>query len=78
MCLKKIRAFLSEIRRNGKQSKEATAEAHKHIINGVSEIEKLTNELADSRTYLIYPKKAILLSKIEALKQEICKMQKRW
>ena len=74
MCLKKFRALLSAIRRNtGKQSNEATAEAHKQIIDGVSEIEKLTHDIADSRTYLIYPKKAILLSKIETVKQEIAK-----
>ncbi len=75
MCLKKFRALLSAIRRNtGKQSNEATAEAHKQIIDGVSEIEKLMHDITDSRTYLlIYPKKAILLSKIETVKLGIAK-----
>ena len=45
MCLKKLRALLSEIRRGtGKQSKEVTEDAHKLIIDGVSEIEKLTHD----------------------------------
>ena len=76
--LSRIRKALTTIirRDNRKQIDEITAEAHKRIMDGVSDIEKLTHDIVDSRTYLIYPKKAILLSKIETVKQEIAKCKK--
>ena len=75
-ALKSLEPCLAQLESSGKQRNEASAEAQKLITDGVSEIEKLTQNIADSRTFLIYPKKAILLSKIEAVKQEIAKCKK--
>jgi hypothetical protein len=76
--LSRIRKALTAIirRDTGKQIDEITAEVHKRIMDEVSDIEKLTHDIVDSRTYLIYPKKAILLSKIETVKQEVAKSKK--
>lgn len=48
----------------------------KRIMDNVSEISKFTYQINDSETYLIYPKKASCLSKIESIKSEITLCEK--
>lgn len=73
--LSSIKKFLVG-RENEKKFDASTAKIQQSILDGIAEIEKLTREIDDSRTYLIYPKKEILLSKIDALKKEIVASEK--
>ena len=50
---------------------ELTLKIQKRIMDAVSDVSKLTQEIRQSGTYLIYPKKASCISKIESVKSEI-------
>lgn len=59
-----------------KRVAELTAKIQKQIMENTYGITKFTHEIEDSGTYLIYPKKADCLSRIENIKSEIAICEK--